>query len=86
MNQREVSNICIVGLGRQGNVHLQAAIELKKMKLVGDVFAYDTNGDYVDEILQEFDFIKLDRLEDIPKVKNTYVLCAPSNVHDDIIQ
>jgi predicted dehydrogenase len=83
--QNIISNICIVGLGRQGNVHLEAAIKLKGMLIVEKVFAFDINGAYVDAMLEEFEFIKLNKLEHLPHGKNLYVLCAPSIEHIDII-
>ena len=84
-NKRELDNVVIVGLGRQGNVHLEAAMELHNIGLVNNVYAFDSDIKYLDWMHTVFNFKKLDSLKKKLRGKTVYIICSPNDTHDNII-
>lgn len=79
-------SICIIGMGRQGRIHLKAAVELQRMNLIDKVFTYDIDDEPVSEIKNDFKFLELSSLNEIKDQDVLCVLCTPNNTHDEIIK
>jgi predicted dehydrogenase len=83
--KNSIKNICIVGLGRQGNVHLEAASALQKMGLLKSIFVFDTDKEKVFSCTKQHSFKIIDNIDYAFHDPTLFVICTPNNLHEKII-